>query len=114
MGLELKIFNSELDEDFVNWLIDTRYPQINEHYTRLWDYYQNTSLSPSQAGLPVNKINDLCRNYVQAQEAGLPARITGINKLCSTGASSANAQRKEIVIENEGIIKTESEYATNA
>jgi hypothetical protein len=101
MGLELRIFNSELDEDFVNWLIDTRYPQINEHYTRLWDYYQNTSLSPSQAGLPVNKINDLCRNYVQAQEAGLPARITGINKLCSTGASSANAQRKEIVIEND-------------
>jgi len=103
MSFNFKIFKTGLDEDFVQWLIESLYPEKCEHYGRLWDYYQNTSVPWDRAGLPLGKLNDLSRRYVQAQEAGLPARITGVNRLNTsmTGGTASQTQRKEIVIEND-------------
>ncbi len=103
MSFNFKIFKSDLDEDFVQWLIENHYPQKYEHYGRLWDYYQNTSLPWDKAGVPLGKLNDLCRRYVQAQEAGLAARITGVNRWNTslTSGAASQTQRKEIVIEND-------------
>lgn len=101
MGFEFKKFSSELDEDFVSWLVESRYREVYEKYSKLWNYYQNISLSPAKAGLPVGKLNDLSRNYVQAQEVELPGRITGVNRWVGQSGSSGNVQRKEIVIEND-------------
>ena len=92
MGFDFRIFGYDLDEDFVDWLIDFQYPRNYEKYSRFWSYYQNPSSPASNSTMPQNVFNELSRNYVQAQEAGLPARITGI------GGSS---KRKEIVIEND-------------
>ena len=64
-------------------------------HRRLWAYYEN----PSRVEPPVS---DDARPYRQAQEWGLPARITGVEP----GAEPfddlpATALRKEVVIEND-------------
>ncbi len=103
MSFNFKIFKTALDEDYVQWLIESLYPEKYEQYGRLWDYYQNTSMPWDRAGVPLGKLNELCRRYVQAQEAGLPARITGVNRWNAsfTAGAASNTQRKEIVIEND-------------
>ncbi|MFI5381448.1 MAG: phage portal protein [Tepidisphaerales bacterium] len=61
---------------------------------RLWTYYKNPSrIDSCLAGRP----------YRQAQEWGLPSRITGIRAGCEpfTGQHDGAIQRKEVVIEND-------------
>ncbi len=58
------------------------------------------------AGAPVSGgVNELGRCYVQAQEYGLPARITGLVHLANAGVFGGrqvrDVQRKEVVIEND-------------
>ncbi|MFI4910035.1 MAG: phage portal protein [Sedimentisphaeraceae bacterium JB056] len=101
MAFDFSGFSLELEEDFVKWLVEDHYSVINEKYSKFWDYYQNTSLPVSRAGLPIGKVNDFSRDYVQAQEIGLPARITGFNRLSNLSTAGKNVQRKEIVIEND-------------
>ena len=104
MALDLSVFrDSLLQESFVQWLIENQWPDSSRHFGRLWDYYQNPMLetvSPVQS-----RIEESRRGYVQAQEIGLPARITG--RVYSSGDSAsfgqdvADIQRKEVVIEND-------------
>ena len=92
MALELGIFeDAKLDAGFVQWLIDRQWPQTCRHFFLLWDYYQN----------PMTEVG--AGRCVQAQEAGLPARITGLTATpgAVSGRSAGLVQRKEVVIEND-------------
>ncbi len=67
-------------------------------YTRLWAYYAN----PMRSEMSVRTASD--RPYRQAQEWGVPARITGYfagTDPLSDGTVSTETQRKELVIEND-------------
>lgn len=91
MGFELGIFgDASLDASFVQWLVEQRWPAANRYFGRLWAYYANplTEVVPAVA--------DSSRGYVQAQEAGLPPRITG-----RSVGEGGDIQRKEVVIEND-------------
>jgi hypothetical protein len=104
MALDLSIFqDASLNESFVEWLIANQWPDSGRHFSRLWDYYQNPMLravSTAQASIEESR-----RGYVQAQEIGLPARITG--RVYADGDAAAYGQdvsdirRKEVVIEND-------------
>ena len=104
MALDLSIFRDvSLQESFVQWLIENQWPDSSRHFGRLWDYYQNPMLetvSPVQSRMEESR-----RSYVQAQEIGLPARITGrvyaSGDSASFGQNVADIQRKEVVIEND-------------
>lgn len=65
-------------------------------FQRLWDYYRNPLL-PMTIGFEDQSSQ---RPYRQAQEWGLPARITGIVQGQST-LRLAECARKEVVIEND-------------
>jgi len=87
MAYELDIFDDPtLDAGFVRWLVEQQWPQSAARFNRLWDYYANTAAETPAA-------SDTSRGYIQAQELGLPARITG--------KTDSGARRKEIVIEND-------------
>ena len=106
MGFELEKFGDiQLREDFIEWLIDNIWYEQGLRYQRLWDYYKNTLLNISDASGIGVKRNECSRNYVQAQEVGLPARITGIMRSslggCFDGQPVTDIERKEIVIEND-------------
>ncbi len=106
MGFELDIFGDEqLQADYVEWLVDTQSVDIQRHFGRLWDYYANPRIEATGAGPAERKLNESGRCYVQAQEYGLPARITGLVHSAHTGVFGARpvgqVQRKEVVIEND-------------
>ena len=77
-----------LDETFVEHLIRDAAPGRAAHFNRLWAYYRN-DLSPLGAGLPfAERDRDWlasAKPYTQAQEFGLPARITGGRTWASAG-----------------------------
>ena len=78
MGFDFQSFgDGQLSEAFVEWLIDEKYVDIGSHFGRLWDYYLNPMYDLGSVGGLSDKIKQSTRNYVQAQESGLPARITG-------------------------------------
>ena len=106
MGFDLDIFNDEqLEADYIEWLVDERSINIQAHFAKLWEYYTNRMVEASGAGACDRKINEAGRCYLQAQEYGLPARITGLVHSANTGVFGARAvkdvQRKEVVIEND-------------
>ena len=87
MMYELEKFDDgTLDAGFIRWLVENQWPQSSARFNRLWDYYANCATETPAT-------SDTGRGYVQAQEVGLPARITG--------TSDSGAQRKEVVIEND-------------
>jgi hypothetical protein len=104
MAFELGIFGDEsFDAGFVDWLIGQQWPQSSRHFGRLWDYYHNPMVATG-AGVGEGA-NDSGRGYVQAQEIGLPARITGRlyagADSVAMGKDVGDIQRKEVVIEND-------------
>jgi len=106
MGFDLEIFqDQQLEGDYVEWLVDTQSIDIQTHFGRLWDYYANPRVETAGAGASDRKVNESGRCYVQAQEYGLPARITGLVHSGNAGIFGAkpvyDVQRKEIVIEND-------------
>jgi hypothetical protein len=113
MGFDLKIFEgNRIDGEYLDWLVDERWPQIQAHFGKMWEYYANPimDLHPSTAlragsHSVERKANESGRCYVQAQEYGLPARITGVTRCAETGAFGGrpvgDIQRKEVVIEND-------------
>ena len=106
MGFELDIFHDEqLDADYIEWLVDTQSVDIQRHFGKLWDYYANPRIETTGAGASERKLNESGRCYMQAQEYGLPARITGLAHSAHTGVFGARpvsqVQRKEVVIEND-------------
>jgi hypothetical protein len=103
MALDFENFGGQAPkEEFVNWLIADRWPDTCAHFSRLWEYYQNPtrplSLTPASA-------HESARAYMQAQEVGLPPRITGLTYAADAGLDSGqrvgDLLRKEIVIEND-------------
>lgn len=114
MGFDFSIFNSDvgrevqaLDEQYVDWLVNERAVDMILHYEKLWGYYQNEmhdwgllSLGPT-----INQSSESSRPYRQAQEYGLPSRITGMNHSfyggIRAGSEANGVTRKEVVIEND-------------
>jgi hypothetical protein len=106
MGFDLRIFRDEyLDSDYVEWLVDERSIEIQAHFTKLWEYYSNLMYEVDSCGASGRKVNESGRCYLQAQEYGLPARITGLvhsaNRGIFGGRAVKDVQRKEVVIEND-------------
>ncbi len=106
MGFELDAFaDVQLDADFLEWLVDVHAGDICRHFTRLWDYYANPTVDVAGSGAVSRKVNESGRPYVQAQEYGLPARITGLVHSSAGGSFDSrivrDIQRKEVVIEND-------------
>jgi len=106
MGFELDIFEDKsLEGDYLDWLVDTQSADIQTHFGRLWDYYANPKVETTGAGATDRKVNESGRCYTQAQEYGLPARITGLMHTGQAGIFGARpvnqVQRKEVVIEND-------------
>jgi hypothetical protein len=100
MSLELDNFNDPtLDPDYVAYLVEQEAVDANVHFARLWDYFRNP-LSPP-AGIAADVLNASSRPYFQAQEMGLPARLTGVNRLGIGAEQLTDTSRKEIVIEND-------------
>ena len=106
MGFELDIFSDQqLTADYLDWLVDVHAVDIHQHFARLWDYYANPMMDVAHGGTAGRKVNESGRPYLQAQEYGLPSRITGLVRSPQRGPFEAQAvrdiQRKEVVIEND-------------
>ncbi len=106
MGFELAIFgNDQLDADYLDWLVDEQSAVIHRHFARLWDYYANPRFEVAGGGASERKVSESGHCYLQAQEYGLPSRITGLVHSPQGSVFDAKAvrdiQRKEVVIEND-------------
>jgi len=106
MGFDFRKFgDDELSETFVEWLVNEQWVDIGSHFGRLWDYYYNPRHESGGAWAVDGKASEASRNYIQAQEYGLPPRITGVVYSGSGGTGSGTSlkdiQRKEVVIEND-------------
>jgi hypothetical protein len=106
MGFELDVFSdARLDADYLEWLVDVHSVDIHKHFSKLWDYYANPVVEVAGGTAAERKVSESGRCYVQAQEAGLPFRITGLARTSQLGAFDARAvkdiQRKEVVVEND-------------
>ena len=106
MGFEFDIFGDrQLQPDFIEWLVEERSIEIQRHFAKLWEYYANPMVDIYEVSNLSRRVNESGRCYLQAQEYGLPARITGMLHSAKTGVFAGEAvkdiQRKEVVIENE-------------
>jgi len=117
MGFELEVFDghngdpesrshsASLEASFLEWLVDAQAAAIQEHFARLWDYYANPMVPLTGGGPAERKAGESGRCYAQAQEVGLPARITGLARGAPAGVLGSRVlkdiQRKEVVIEND-------------
>jgi len=106
MGFKLDIFgDGQLDADYVEWLVDEQSAAVGRHFSRLWDYYANPMMEVVGGNAADRKISESGHPYVQAQEYGLPSRITGLVHSPQTGVFGSQTvrdiQRKEVVIEND-------------
>ncbi len=106
MSFDFGIFgDAALSESFVQWLIEEVLPGRSARCSRLWDYYRNPMIDNVRPAAPDGTEAESARYYIQAQEMGLPARITGQVFDAQTGItarrSAADLQRKEVVIEND-------------
>ncbi len=108
MGFEFEIFNaaeSGLNVDFLEWLVDEHSVDVQKHFTKLWEYYANTTYELNDISGYDKRAGESGRCYVQAQEYGLPARITGLVHRSDAGVFGGRAvkdvQRKEVVVEND-------------
>ena len=41
MGFDVKIFGDGLDAEYLEWLVEQRWPQIQVHFGKMWEYYAN-------------------------------------------------------------------------
>jgi hypothetical protein len=115
MGFDVKIFgdgsfdNAQggLDAEYLEWLVDERAGQIQAHFGKMWEYYANPIMDLHRGGnhSVEHKVNESGKCYVQAQEYGLPARITGLVRCAEAGVFGGRAvgdiHRKEVVVEND-------------
>ncbi|MHC4557818.1 MAG: phage portal protein [Planctomycetota bacterium] len=106
MSFELDIFeDNQLEADYLDWLVDAKSIDVQTHFDKLWQYYANPMVDITGLGSAGTKLQESGRNYVQAQEYGLPARITGFSRASNMGIlnlrSIRDVQRKEVVIEND-------------
>jgi hypothetical protein len=89
MAIDLRNFDDgDLDALYVEHLLDC-HDAASARFERLWSYFRNELIeTPAPDGRP----------YAQAQEAGLPPRITGAAR---APAELTDVRRKEVVIEND-------------
>ncbi len=85
----------------VQQAVDDLLNHAGQRYRRLWAYYSNPqrplSLSPPTAGSQTSN-----RPYRQAQEWGMPQRVTGFKSGDEIFSGSVKViQRKEVVVEND-------------
>jgi len=92
-------YDKNFDAEYVTYLIDHQSIATASRLGRLWDYFRNP-LVPA-LGTAANVLNANSRPYFQAQEAGLPARITGVERTPFGGERLTDLRRKEVVIEND-------------
>ena len=86
MAFDFENFETDdLNPDFIDWLVDEQWVNMQMHFGRLWDYYQNQMYSTIGLAAADAKLNEAARTYIQAQEIGLPARITGIKRTQTSG-----------------------------
>ena len=99
MSFDLENFqDASLDADYVTYLVDQHGSDSAAHLNKLWDYFRNPFIPG--LGLAADALNANCRPYFQAQEVGLPARITGVDRSGSQNGLT-DLRRKEVVIEND-------------
>jgi len=112
MSFELSIFErgtvvEALDGEYLEWLVDERAGQIQGHFGKMWEYYANPIVDLHRSGSHTveQKAGESGKSYVQAQEYGLPARITGLTRCAEAGVFGGrpigDIKRKEVVIEND-------------
>ena len=106
MAFDLEIFEAgDIGTDYIEWLVDEQSVNIQRHFGRFWEYYCNRMMETAGTGASDRKVNETGRCYVQAQEYGLPSRITGLAHTANAGIFNAQSikevQRKEVVIEND-------------
>ncbi|MEN6385567.1 MAG: phage portal protein [Phycisphaerales bacterium] len=106
MGFDFTNFETTgLSSNYIDWLVDEQWVDMQNHFGRLWDYYQNPMYCPAGLSAADAKMNESAKTYIQAQEIGLPARITGIKRTTKSGVvggkAAADIERKEVVIEND-------------
>ena len=89
----------DLDEDYVSYLVDQQVSENEAFHNRLWNYYRNP-LVPA-VGISAGSLNENSRPYFLAQEVGLPARITGVQRSGGGAEHLTDLRRKEVVIEND-------------
>jgi len=100
MPFELDKFqDAAVSADYLTYLVDRRWPDVQARHNRLWNYFRNP-LVPA-VGAVGGALNINSRPYVQAQEVGLPARITGMSHSQTGSQPMTDVQRKEVVIEND-------------
>lgn len=100
MAFELASFQDpSLDADYVNHLVDNHAGDAAGRFGLLWDYYRNPLMPAS--GIAAGALNANSRPYFQAQEIGLPARITGVERHPLGAERLTDLRRKEVVIEND-------------
>ncbi len=100
MAFDLSKFDDpDLEADYVVYLLEEVWGENHRRYTRLWNYFHNP-LSDA-VGLSAEAMNANSRPYFQAQEAGLPARITGVVRAGAGQDKLTDISRKEVVIEND-------------
>ena len=104
MGFDLHIFrDGQLEADYIEWLVDERSVDIHERFAKMWQYYSNPVQEAYSIGARRESSTGRC--YVQAQEYGLPPRITGLVHSANAGVFDGrrvrDVQRKEVVIEND-------------
>ena len=100
MGFDLTNFDyPTLEADYVTYLVEQEAVDACQYFSRLWNYFRNP-IAPA-AGIAADALNASSRPYFQAQEAGLPTRITGVNRLGIGAEGVADIHRKEVVIEND-------------
>jgi len=106
MGFDLGIFeDDQLDSNYIEWLVEENSVNIQTHFNKFWEYYANRMYNNSSVNISGKKVNESGRYYLQGQEYGLPARITGLIYSAEAGIlggkSVKDIQRKEVVIEND-------------
>lgn len=106
MGFDLEIFGEGAPEaDYIEWLTEERSVEINNHFLKLWYYYTNPIYDSVVTGFSSDRVGESGRYYRQAQEVGLPSRITGFVHSHGSDFLSfrqvSDIRRKEVVIEND-------------
>jgi len=104
MGFDLHIFkDKQLEADYIEWLVGERSIDIHTRFAKMWQYYLNPVQEADSIGARRESSTGRC--YVQAQEYGLPPRITGLVHSANAGVFGGqrvrDVQRKEVVIEND-------------
>ncbi|HOF19175.1 MAG TPA: hypothetical protein PK082_09720, partial [Phycisphaerae bacterium] len=99
MGFDLTNFRDpHLDAEYLAHVVSRQSHRTEARFERLWNYFRNPLLPA--VGPAAEALNGNSRPYLQAQEVGLPARITGVHR---GGISDhlTDLRRKEVVIEND-------------